>query len=376
MRWAIGTMSGTSLDGIDVAALRTDGQRVLGSGASATYPYDPAVREAIRAVLGETDPDRLAAAEAAVTVAHARAVTAFLAEHAIAPADVAVVGFHGHTVHHDPDAGQTVQIGDGAALAAALGIDVVYDFRTADMRAGGQGAPLVPVFHDALASGLERPLAILNIGGVANVTYLGPQAHPGQSGAPAEELPMLAFDTGPGNALIDDWMRRHTGSSLDAGGAMAAGGSVDAARLDAFLALDWFRRPPPKSLDRNSFPLSLADGLSPADGAATLTEMTAAAISAAVRHMAVPPRRWLVCGGGRHNRSLMERLRRRLQAPVAPVEAVGWDGDALEAQAFAFLAVRRLRGLAITTPGTTGAARPMPGGRIAPAPGGTGGLAL
>ena len=149
---------------------------------------------------------------------------------------------------------------------------------------------------------------------------------------------------------------------------MAAGGTVDAARLEAFLALDWFRRPPPKSLDRNSFPLSLTDGLSPADGAATLTEMTAAAVSAAVRHMAVPPRRWLVCGGGRHNRSLMERLRRRLQAPVAPVEAVGWDGDALEAQAFAFLAVRRLRGLAITTPGTTGAARPMPGGRIAPAP--------
>ena len=361
-------MSGTSLDGIDVAALRTDGQRVLGSGASTTYAYEPAVREAIRAVLGETDRDWLAAAEAAVTAAHARAVADFLAQHAIPPADVAVVGFHGHTVHHDPDAGLTVQIGDGAALAAALGIDVVFDFRTADMRAGGQGAPLVPIFHDALASGLERPLAVLNIGGVANVTYLGPQAHPGQSGGPGEERPMLAFDTGPGNALIDDWMRRHTGSALDAGGAMAAGGTVDAARLEAFLALDWFRRPPPKSLDRNSFPLSLTDGLSPADGAATLTEMTAAAVSAAVRHMAVPPRRWLVCGGGRHNRSLMERLRRRLQAPVAPVEAVGWDGDALEAQAFAFLAVRRLRGLAITTPGTTGAARPMPGGRIAPAP--------
>ncbi len=376
MRWAIGTMSGTSLDGIDMAALQTDGRRILAVGPAATMPYAAPVREAIRAVLGRTDPDLLAPVAAAVTEAHAEALAAFMAGHRMAAAEIAVIGFHGHTVHHDPEAGLTWQIGDGAALAAALGIDVVYDFRSADMRAGGQGAPLVPIFHAALAAGCDRPLAVLNVGGVANVTYLGlpgacDQGRPGPPAGPpgAEALlaDLLAFDTGPGNALLDDWLLRHTGQALDAGGALAAGGRIDRARVDAFLAAPWFDRAPPKSLDRNSFALSLADGLSAADGAATLTEMTAAAVSAAVRHLPQPPLRWLVCGGGRHNRTLMAALQRRLQAPVAPVETLGWDGDALEAQAFAFLAARRLRGLPVTAPSTTGAARAMPGGRIAAA---------
>lgn len=372
MRWAIGLMSGTSLDGIDVAALRSDGLQLSGTGPAETFPYDPGLREAVRAVLGCTDAEVLAPVAAALTEAHAVAVERFLARHGLAPAEVTVVGFHGHTVHHAPEQGLTVQIGDGPALAARLGIDVVYDFRTADMRAGGQGAPLVPIFHAALAAApeiaRERPLAILNLGGVANVTYLGPAGN-GGAGRPGVDLldGVLAFDTGPGNALLDDWLRRHTGRALDEGGAFAAGGRVDEARVEAFLRDPWFARLPPKSLDRNAFALSLVEGLAPADGAATLTEISAAAVAAAVRHLPEPPRRWLVCGGGRHNRSLMRALSRRLQAPVAAVEDVGWNGDALEAQAFAFLALRRLRGLPITAPGTTGATRPMPGGRIAPA---------
>lgn len=358
-------MSGTSLDGIDVAALRTDGLQVLEIGPAETFPYDPALREAIRHCLGATDPVVLAPVAAEVTAAHAAAVTSFLQRHGLQPASVAVVGFHGHTVHHDPALGITVQIGDGAALAAMLGIDIVYDFRTADMRAGGQGAPLVPVFHAALAAGLERPLAVLNIGGVANLTYLGPRS--GSRGGDLLAGDLLAFDTGPGNALIDDWLQRHRGVPLDRDGALAADGQVATGLVEKFLSQEWFRRPPPKSLDRNAFALSLVEGLSPADGAATLAEMTAAAVAAAVRHLPEPPLRWLVCGGGRHNPVLMRSLHRRLQAPVAKVEEAGWDGDALEAQAFAFLAMRRLRGLPITAPGTTGAAQPQPGGRIVPA---------
>jgi len=365
MRWAIGLMSGTSLDGIDVAALRTDGCRILEAGPAETFPYAPAVRAELRRCLGQSDPGLLAPAEVAVTAAHAAAVTAFLQRHALPAGEVAVVGFHGHTVHHDPALGVTVQIGDGAALAASLGLDVVYDFRTADMRGGGQGAPLVPVFHAALAADLERPLAILNLGGVANLTYLGPRARAGREDPFAD---LLAFDTGPGNALIDDWLQEHRGEPLDREGALAASGRAAMARVEAFLSQDWFRRKPPKSLDRNAFALSLVAGLAAGDGAATLTEMTAGAVAAAVRHLPEPPLRWLVCGGGRHNPTLMKALRRRLQAPVAKVEEVGWDGDALEAQAFAYLAMRRLRGLPITAPGTTGVARPQPGGRIVPSP--------
>lgn len=368
-------MSGTSLDGIDVAALRTDGHQILEVGPAETFPYDQALRGAIRHCLGVTDPAVLAPVAAEVTAAHAAAVAGFLQRHGLRPDAVAVVGFHGHTVHHDPALGVTVQIGDGAALAAMLGIDIVYDFRTADMRAGGQGAPLVPVYHAALAAGLERPLAVLNIGGVANLTYLGPRSGPsgsrgqGGNGRGGDLLAgeLLAFDTGPGNALIDDWLQRHRGVPLDRDGALAADGQVATGLVEKFLNQEWFRRPPPKSLDRNAFALSLVEGLSPADGAATLAEMTAAAVAAAVRHLPEPPLRWLVCGGGRRNPVLMRSLRRRLQAPVAKVEEAGWDGDALEAQAFAFLAMRRLRGLPITAPGTTGAARPQPGGRIVPA---------
>ena len=348
MRRAIGLMSGTSLDGIDVAVVTTDGRQLAEPGPSLTVPYSPALRARLRAVLGGAGP--VAEVELALTEAHAAAVARFVAEHDVA-ADV--IGFHGHTILHRPKERRTWQIGDGALLARLTGIDVVCDFRSADVAAGGEGAPLVPLFHAALAAHLRKPLAILNIGGVANVTWLG-----------TEEEAILAFDTGPGNAPIDDWAMRHLGQPVDRGGALARSGRIDAARLAAFLGHPFFDRTPPKSLDRDDFTAFDDAGLSPADGAATLTAMTAAAVARAAAHFPAPVRQWLVTGGGRHNPVLMDELARRLAAPVAPVEAVGWDGDALEAQAFAYLAIRSLDGLPLSLPSTTGVARPMTGGRI------------
>jgi anhydro-N-acetylmuramic acid kinase len=235
-------------------------------------------------------------------------------------------------------------------LARLLGLDIVSDFRSADVAAGGEGAPLAPLFHTALAAELEKPLAILNIGGVANVTWIG------------EDAEILAFDTGPGNALIDDWVRRHTGAAADIDGAAARAGRASAAHVARFLAAPFFDRAPPKSLDRDDFREILPGGLALEDGAATLTEMTAAAVAAAVRHFPAPARQWLICGGGRRNPALMDALGRWLGLPVLPVEEIGWDGDALEAQAFAYLAVRSVRGLPLSLPSTTGASRPISGG--------------
>jgi anhydro-N-acetylmuramic acid kinase len=348
MRRAIGLMSGTSLDGIDVAIITTDGRRKAAPGPALTVPYSPGLRARLRSVLGGVGP--VAEVEREITEAHAEAVGRFIEEHGVG---AAVIGFHGHTILHRPAERRTWQIGDGALLARLTGIDVVCDFRSADVAAGGEGAPLVPLFHAALAAGLDKPLAILNIGGVANVTWLG-----------AEEGTILAFDTGPGNAPIDDWALRHLGRPVDRDGALARAGQVDPARLTAFLAHPFFDRAPPKSLDRDDFPVFDDDGIGAADGAATLTAMTAAAIARAAAHFPAPVGRWLVTGGGRHNPVLMEELTRRLGVPVAPVEASGWDGDALEAQAFAYLAVRSLEGLPLSLPSTTGVARPMTGGRL------------
>lgn len=350
---ALGLMSGTSMDGIDLAVIRTDGETVEALGPWTTVPYAPELRERLGAAVAA--PDRLAEADRAalerdLTDAHAAAIRGFLKE----PVDV--VGFHGHTLVHRPDRRETVQLGDGARLAQALGVEVVDAFRQADVAAGGQGAPLASLYHAALARDLERPLAVLNLGGVANVTFL-------------DREQVLAFDTGPGNALLDDWVRRHTGQACDEGGRIAAAGRVHEALVADLLAEPFFALPPPKSLDRNAFPLAAVDGLPLEDGAATLTAFTARAVAAASRHLPAPPRRWLVTGGGRRNPTLMAQLRRELGAPVEPVEAVGWQGDALEAQAFGFLAVRSLKGLPLSLPSTTGVPRPMPGGvRHRPAP--------
>jgi len=360
LRTALGLMSGTSMDGIDAALIRSDGRGSVEFGARLTRPYEPALRGALRAALGQpaAPPDLVES----LTRVHAEAVRMLLAEAGIAAGEVDVIGFHGHTICHRPWEGETVQIGDGALLARLTGIDVVNDFRTADVKAGGQGAPFVPVFHAALARALPHPVAVLNIGGVANVTWIGAAFDP--AAAAPDDAALLAFDTGPGNALLDDWVFRHTGQHWDGDGRLARAGRVDDAAARAILADPYFDRMPPKSLDRDHFDASPVDGLTPADGAATLVAVTARSAAAASRYFPAPAQRWLVCGGGRRNPAIMQALRAALEAPVDPVEAVGWDGDALEAQAFAYLALRALDGLPLSFPRTTGIPRPLTGGNV------------
>ncbi len=349
---AIGLMSGTSLDGIDVAVIKTDGERVTWRGPSATYAYVPALRERLRGLLGRKPNGGAESVVADMTDAHAEAVTSFAAAAGIDLFETDLIGFHGHTVFHDPAAGVTCQIGDGARLANRLGRPVVCDFRSDDVAAGGEGAPLAPLYHAALASPIEPPVCVLNLGGVGNVTWISPD------GA------VIAFDTGPGNALIDDWMRRRTGHAMDAEGRAAHDGRVDDAVLATLLDNPYFARAYPKSLDRDQFDASPVESLSIEDGAATLTAFTAEAVARAAALLPARPLRWLVTGGGRHNPAVMGALRACLDAPVEPVEAVGWRGDALEAQAFAFLAVRSFYGLPLSMPSTTGVPAPQTGGRL------------
>ena len=362
---AIGLMSGTSLDGVDVALIETDGERIARFGPSGYRPYadgeQALLRQALEQGAGLSDraarPGVLAEADVFVTRVHAETVEAFLDTEHIDKSDVAIVGFHGQTVLHRPASRLTVQIGDGKALARRLGIPVACDFRAADVAAGGQGAPLVPVFHQALARDLDRPhpIAVLNVGGVANVTFV-------DGGAP------IACDTGPGNALIDDFMRARTGAPLDRDGDQAAKGRVDETFVERVLANGFFDLPCPKSLDRNAFAfanIGLPD-YSVVDGAATLSALTAASVARIVRHLPEPPRAWIVAGGGARNPTLMRMLAERLKpASVETADAVGWSSQSIEAQAFAYLAVRTLNGLPITFPQTTGVAQPMPGGVIA-----------
>ncbi|MGD9539149.1 MAG: anhydro-N-acetylmuramic acid kinase [Alphaproteobacteria bacterium] len=351
---ALGLMSGTSMDGIDAALLETDGEAVIRAGARLSLPYDAAFRSLlVETAAGRADPF---ATERALTDRHAEAVRALLRAAGLGPAAVRVIGFHGHTIRHEPAAGLTVQLGDGARLCALTGIDVVADFRRRDLAAGGEGAPLAPVFHAALARCEPRPLAVLNLGGVGNLTFV-----------PAGEAPeagLIAFDTGPGCALIDDWALCHLGQPLDRDGGLARRGRVDREALQALLAAPYFGRPPPKSLDRADLGAAPVEALSAEDGAATLVAFTAAAVARALRHLPAPPLRWLVTGGGRRNPALMAALAESLAAPVDPIEAIGADGDALEAQAFAYLAVRSLRGLALSFPGTTGVPAPLTGGAL------------
>lgn len=346
------------MDGVDAALLRSDGEAIAAFGPALTLPYGDGLRAAIRAVLGGAGDT--AAVARAVTVAHAEAVAALLAQAGMAAADIAWLGFHGHTLLHRPDARprRTWQLGDGGLLARLTGIATVSDFRAADVAMGGQGAPLVPLYHAALArhAGLAPPLLVLNLGGVGNVTCIG-----------ESEADMLAFDTGPANALVDDWLRRHTGAAHDEGGALAAAGTVDEAALARLMAHPYFEAPPPKSLDRDDFAAhaeTVTGHLSPADGAATLTAFTAASVARGLGHLPHRPQRCLVAGGGRHNATMMRMLTRYLNMPVEAVEAAGWSGDHLEAQAFAFLAARAVRGLPLSLPGTTGVRMPVTGGRL------------
>ena len=350
---AIGLMSGTSLDGIDAALIETDGETVAATPGFRSEPYAPAFRERLRRLLGQEKTDATADAVAReLTQKHAQAVQALLRQEKVTADQICCIGFHGHTIVHRPEVRYSRQLGDPALLARETGIDVVGDMRQADLAAGGQGAPLAPAYHCALAAALPKPVAVLNIGGVANVTWIG------RDGA------LLAFDTGPGNALIDDWVREKIGATADFDGRLAQRGTVDAEVLAALLNRDYFDRAPPKSLDRDDFDAAPVAALSPPDGAATLTAFTAAAVARGMAFFPQPAMQWLVCGGGRHNPSMMAALTERLGAPVAPVEQAGWNGDALEAQAFAYLAVRSLRGLPLTWPTTTGVGAPSTGGRL------------
>jgi anhydro-N-acetylmuramic acid kinase len=356
---AIGVISGTSMDGIDVALIMSDGASEVETGPAATFPYPKPAALALRAVVA--DPSEAekpqAELERVVTDAHVAAVEAFLDRFAVARESVALVGMHGQTILHRPRARLTRQLCDGARAAAALRIDVVSDFRSADVAAGGEGAPLAPIYHAAMAARLERPLMILNWGGVGNVTYLGAEGE------------IIAFDTGPANALIDDFLLRRRGVALDENGALAAEGRVDPQALEAMMRDPYFDRAAPKSLDRNHFAAAadLVERLSDADGAATLSAFTVEATVAALRLVPAPPRRWLVGGGGRRNPLLMGRLAERLGVGVEPVEAIGFDGDAIEAQCFAYLALRSRQGAPLSFPTTTGAPTPMTGGRFWPA---------
>ena len=353
---ALGTMSGTSLDGVDAAMVTNDGERIFGFGETRYRPYSAAERATIRAALGRW-PGDVGVAEAAevVEAAHAGLLARF--------EGAELIGFHGQTLAHDPAGRGTHQAGDGSILAEVLGLPVIWDFRSSDVRLGGQGAPLAPFFHFACARwiGATAPLAFLNLGGVGNVTWVDPRQ-------PAPELPgaCLAFDTGPANAPVNDLMRLRLGLDQDAEGALAAKGKIDAAIIDRFLAQPFFLKIPPKSLDRNDFHwlLDAVAALPDADAAATLTAAAAAAVARGAEHFPTPPAQLLVTGGGRHNATLMAMLAQRLALPVVPVEAVGLDGDMLEAQAFAYLAVRVLRRLPTSCPTTTGVAAAVGGGQI------------
>ncbi len=352
---AIGLMSGTSLDGIDAAFVETDGERLFATGAALTVPYEAPLRERLRALLGGAAVGAVTPVEVELTHAHAAAVARLMATLGATAADIDLVGFHGHTIDHSPADRRTWQIGDGALLSRLTGVPVVADFRSADVAAGGEGAPLAPLYHAALTRDLARPLAVLNLGGVGNVTWIGD-----------DDAAIVAFDTGPGNALLDDWVRRHTGALYDRDGALARSGAVRQDVVDRLLGHVFFARRPPKSLDRNDFAALPLDGLSVGDGAATLVACTVATVAAAAAHFPAPPQRWIVTGGGRRNPTIMAGLRAALGVPVVATEDVGWDGDALEAQAFAFLAVRARRGLPLSLPGTTGVPLPLTGGRFFP----------
>ncbi len=360
---AIGLMSGTSLDGIDIALIETDGDHVAAFGPTGYRAYTDNERAMLRRSLADavalTDrnsrPGALAESEELVTRTHVEAVRSFLDEHKLDRGRIDVIGFHGQTVLHRPELKLTVQIGSGKTLASELGIKVVYDMRAADVETGGQGAPLVPVYHRALVQETHPtgPTVVVNIGGVANITYID-----GDN--------LVACDTGPGNALLDDFMLRMTGEAVDRDGRIAAAGHVNADWIATALTFPFFAAPPPKSLDRNDFASLSVEGMSLEDGAATLTAFTAASIASIASALPKPPKTWIVVGGGASNPTLMRMLRERLNlSDVKRGLDLGWSGDSIEAQAFAYMAVRSLKGLPLTFPGTTGVQKPLTGGVLA-----------
>ncbi|MCB1448477.1 MAG: anhydro-N-acetylmuramic acid kinase [Rhizobiaceae bacterium] len=369
LKTAIGLMSGTSMDGIDIALVRTDGEGVVERGPAMGVAYEPAFRKTLAQALEtatsirhrEERPGNLGAVERALTLRHASAVGAFLRKVDIAKKDIDFIGFHGQTVLHRPREGLTVQIGDGGLLARETGIAVVHDMRANDMAHGGQGAPLVPAYHAALAAGLDgfagQPVMFVNIGGISNLTFIGADGT------------IVAYDSGPGNTLIDQWVEAQAGIPYDAGGAIASEGGIVASMAARYLGHPFFTSEKRMSLDRNDFrpPSSGEAGLH--DGARTLAHVTAAAIERSMRHLPEKPKLIVVCGGGRLNRVIMADLAEFVpEARVAPAETFGFNGDSMEAEAWAYLAVRSSRGLPLTFPGTTGVREPVSGGVLARRP--------
>ena len=365
--WALGLMTGTVLDGnIDIALIRTDGEEIQEFGPWTLAPYPAEMGPILRRSMEQArewafegpEPAIFAEAEDALTRAQSAAVIDFLGRNGLTSADIGVIGFHGQTMLHRAPTpgrvGQTRQLGNGELMARLVGTPVAYDFRSADMRAGGQGAPLAASYHVALMRrlGSDADAAVLNLGGVSNITWWDGDR-------------MIAFDTGPANAPLNDWMRQHDLGDMDRDGALGAKGKVDEERLARLLTHPYLSAPSPKSLDRNDFTAAMAEGLSVEDGAATLTAFTAGAVGKALDILPSRPKRLIVCGGGRRNPTLVAAIRERAGVEPVLAESVGWRGDAVEAECFAFLAVRTLRGLPISFPLTTGVKQPMTGGRLA-----------
>ncbi|MES1157319.1 MAG: anhydro-N-acetylmuramic acid kinase [Alphaproteobacteria bacterium] len=365
---ALGLMTGTALDGfIDAALVETDGLEIQALGAWRLHPYGELLRVRLQAAVNAArawnftgpPPPAIAAAERDYTLAHAEAVRALLAAAGLKPADVDIVGMHGLTLLHRGSRkgvlGATLQLGDGALLARELGVDVAFDFRSADVAAGGQGSPLTPIYHAALLrfSKIKPPAAALNLGGVGNVTWVGADGD------------LIAFDTGPANGPINEWMEAWGKGAFDEGGKLAARGRVHEALIDDVLSHPYFWAPYPKSLDRYDFNCNLVRGLTPEDGAATLTALVAASVGRGLDLLPERPMRLVVCGGGRKNPVMVRELRKRADVDVVSADEVGWRGDAIEAEAFAYLAVRALKDLPVSFPTTTGVVGPSLGGRIA-----------
>lgn len=350
-------MSGTSIDGIDAALVETDGVGHVRPIAFIPYSYDQNFRAKLRQLFGKresTQNPEINVIERELTELHAEIVQKLLRQVNGDTGPVDVIGFHGQTIWHQPKEGVTYQIGDGAMLAKATGIPVVNDFRSADMKAGGQGAPLVPLYHRALAADLPKPVAILNVGGVSNITWIG--------GDRDEDI--LAFDVGPGNAPLDDWVLHHTGQAFDEYGVLASSGNIDHKLVEKFLKHPFFKKKPPKSLDRNTFTNLVPESMNAADGAATITKMISRSVINGMHYLPEKPLHLYVTGGGRHNNFLMRCLTDLMGMPVSSVDELGWSGDGLEAEAFAYLAVRSRLGLPLSVPGTTGVKEPVTGGKF------------
>ncbi|MES2212561.1 MAG: anhydro-N-acetylmuramic acid kinase [Pseudomonadota bacterium] len=356
---SIGCMSGTSADGVGIAYIETNGEGIVLRKSFMDFPYS---KEETKIILSAKHKDRNSKeaklAEQIVTINHAKAINELIEQHHLSAQDIDFIGFHGQTIWHRPEEHKTCQIGDAGLLAKLTGIPVIADFRTKDMLFWGQGAPLVPLYHKALAKGLKKPTVFLNLGGVANITYIGSD----------RDEDLIACDTGPASALIDDWMRKKTGQRYDKDGHAAAAGQVDEVILAELMRDEFFKRAPPKSLDRDAFSRALRlcydKNLSLEDGAATLTAFTVKSVVSVLEHLPEAPKKWIVCGGGRHNKTIMAWLKKELKSEVVLMETLRMNGDATEAEAFAYLAARSFRNLPLSVPGTTGVLKECPGGLL------------